>query len=144
MRMWEKGHPLTIERLAYVTVGVKKLDEACRVYIDLMQAVPVHSGLDDTEQCSYQILQIGDCLLRLAEPVNENSALGEHVAHYGNMIYSITFRSRDLDSAESWLNSHAIRTERPRADILAANPEDTYGAPYFFTSAAIPNDPFGR
>lgn len=141
MRMWEKGHPLTIQRLAYVTVGVKKLDEACRVYIELMQAVPVDSGLDEIEECNYQILQIGDCLVRLAEPVNENSALGEHVAERGNMIYSITFRSRDLDSAEAWLNSHAIRTERPRADILIANPEDTYGAPYFFTDAAIPNDP---
>ena len=28
VKMWEQGHPLTIRRVAYVTLGVKDLTEA--------------------------------------------------------------------------------------------------------------------
>ncbi|MCW2909316.1 MAG: hypothetical protein JWL68_4105 [Actinomycetia bacterium] len=142
VKMWETGHPLTIRRVAYVTLGVKDLGEATANYVKRMQAIPVHEGIDDTEQCKYQIMQLGDCLLRLAEPVESDSPLGEHVARWGNMIYGITFRVRDLDSAQAWLAHHGIGTSRPRPGLLAADPAGTYGAPYFFTTDDIPNDPF--
>jgi hypothetical protein len=142
LKMWEKGHPLTIRRLAYITLGVKDLTEATDNYVKRFQAVPVHEGIDDTEQCKFQVMQLGDCLLRLAEPVESDSPLGEHVAKWGNMIYSITFRVRDLDSAEAWLARNGIGTTRPRPGLLAADPAGTFGAPYFFTTEGTPNDPF--
>jgi hypothetical protein len=142
-KMWEKGHPLTIRRLAYFTVGVRNLAEATANYVKRLQAVPVHEGIDDAEQCTYQILQLGDTLLRLAEPAEDDSPLGEHVGRWGNMIYGITFRVRDVDSAQAWLSRNGIGTSRPRPGLLAADPADTYGAPYFFTTEVIPGDPFG-
>jgi hypothetical protein len=56
----------------------------------------------------------------------------------------ITFKVKNLDDAEAWLNKKLIRTSRPRAGIVAARPEDCYGAPYFFTTDTIPNDPFQK
>jgi hypothetical protein len=70
-----------------------------------------------------------------------DSPLGEHVARWGNMIYGITFSVRDLDSAEAWLDKKNIRTTRPRDGLLAANPDDCFGAPYFFTTDAVPTAP---
>jgi hypothetical protein len=54
----------------------------------------------------------------------------------------VTLRVRDLDSAATWLAKKEIRTERLRDDLLAANPDDCHGAPYFFTTANVPGDPF--
>ncbi len=47
---------------------------------------------------------------------------------------------RDLDSAEAWLDSKSIRTCRPDG-MLAADPEDCFGAPYFFTTDTLPDEP---
>jgi hypothetical protein len=55
------------------------------------------------------------------------------------MIYGITLSVRDLDSAEAWLDKKNIRTTRPRAGLLAANPHDCFGAPYFFTTDSVPS-----
>jgi len=140
-KIWE-SHPLTIRRLAYITLGVKDVDESAGVYIKRLQAVPVTEGIDDALQCRYQIVQVGDCLLRLAQPLDDSSELGQHVARWGNMIYGITLKVSDLDSAEAWLRKHDIKTSRPRADLLAADPADCFGAPYYFTTETIRNDPF--
>jgi catechol 2,3-dioxygenase-like lactoylglutathione lyase family enzyme len=141
--MWRNG-PLTIERLAYVTLGVRDLEPAVRRYVDTMQAVPLEEGVDDEIQARYQILHLGDCLLRLAQPLEASSELGKHVEQYGNFIYSITFRIRDIDSAEQWLNSKGVKTTRLRPGLLAADPADTFGAPHFFTTESVPGDPFEK
>jgi hypothetical protein len=36
----------------------------------------------------------------------------------------------------------SVRTSRPRAGLLAADPADTFSAPYFFTTDVLDNDPF--
>jgi hypothetical protein len=141
-KMWENGHPLGIKRFLYCTLGVKDLESAVKTYVDIMQAVPVAEGIDDGGHYKYATLQLGDCLLQLAEPLDNDSLLGQHVEQWGNMIYSLTFRVKDLDEAEKWLNSKNVRTSRPRPGLLAANPEDTFSAPYFFTTDVVENDPF--
>jgi len=103
-----------------------------------MQAIPVADGVEDGGQFRYQLVQLGDCLLQLAEPLAPESALGEHVARWGNMIYGITFSVRDLDSAQVWLEKKDIRTTRLRDGLLAADPADCHGAAFFFTTDTRP------
>jgi hypothetical protein len=141
-KFWEISHPLGIKRMLYVTLGCKDLDSAVQTYVDIMQAIPLVEGIDDGGHYKYATLQLGDCLLQLAEPLDADSPLGRHVAQWGNMIYSITFRVNDLDSAEQWLNSKNVRTSRPRPGLLAADPADTFNAPYLFTTDVIEGDPF--
>jgi hypothetical protein len=133
VRKWEQ-HPLTIRRLADVVLGVKDLGAAVDSYVNRVQAVPLSSGVDDVLQARYQLVRLGDSLLKLAQPLDDSSDLGRHVAKYGNMIYAVSFLVNDLDSAERWLNQKNIRTSRPTATTLAADPADTWGAPYFFTT----------
>ncbi|MTB27575.1 MAG: hypothetical protein F2923_02925, partial [Actinobacteria bacterium] len=64
MRLYEQ-HPMTFDRFAYVTLGVKDLDSAVATYVDVMQAVPIQDGIDEDLQCKYMTLQLGDCLLQL-------------------------------------------------------------------------------
>lgn len=141
-KTWELGHPLGIKRLLHITLGVADLETAVKVYGDTMQAVPIAEGVEDGGEFKFAIVQLGDCLLQIAEPMEPDSALGRHVAQWGNMIYGITFRVNDLDAAEAWLTSKDIKTSRPRPGLLAADPVDTFDAPYFFTTDDVPNDPF--
>ena len=142
VKFWELSHPLGIKRLAYITLGVRDLAAALDTYVRVMQAVPLAEGIDDGGRFRYSIVQLGDCLLQLAEPLDADSALGAHVARWGNMIYGITFKVTDLDAAEVWLQKKSIATSRPRPGLLAADPADCFGAPYFFTTDTVENDPF--
>jgi catechol 2,3-dioxygenase-like lactoylglutathione lyase family enzyme len=135
-RLWSH-HPLTIERFQYVTLGVRDLETAAATYVETMQAVPVRTGTDDDLGATYAMLQLGDCLLQLAQPTSARSDLGQHVEKWGNMIYSLRFKVKDLDSAESWLNKNAVRTTRLRGELLVTEVEDTFGAPIFFGTEAI-------
>jgi hypothetical protein len=58
------------------------------------------------------------------------------------MIYGITLVVRDLDAAQDWLGRNSVRTSRLNPEVLAADPADTFGAPYFFTAATFADDPF--
>lgn len=132
--MW-RNHPLTLERLSSVVLAVADLDAAVQTYVDALQAVPLASGGDPDLGSDSQTLQLGDCLLEIHQPRSEESALGRHVARWGNMIYALRFLVRDLDAAESWLKSNGVRTERLRDDLVVTDPEDSHGAPMFFGTA---------
>ncbi|WP_409332881.1 VOC family protein [Trujillonella humicola] len=142
-RMW-LTHPLTIERFSYVTLGVKDLDKAVETYVDEFQAVPVKHGDDPDLQARYATLQLGDCLLELAQPLSADSDLGRHVAQWGNMIYSLRFKVVDLDSAEAWLTRQGVRSRRIREGLLMTDPQDSFNAPIFLGTEEIEGDPFGE
>ncbi|RAY16990.1 hypothetical protein DPM19_02160 [Actinomadura craniellae] len=141
VQMW-RSHPLTIERFSHVTLGVRELEPAVETYVDTMQAIPVRTGTDDGLRAKSAILQLGDCLLQLAEPLDPASDLGRHVEKWGNMIYSLHFKVTDLNSAEAWLNKNDVRTTRVNEELIVTDVEDTFGAPLFFSTEELSGDPF--
>jgi Glyoxalase/Bleomycin resistance protein/Dioxygenase superfamily len=142
VKQWELGHPLGIKRLGWITLGVKDLDDAVARYVELFEAERVHAGTDDAEGARFEILHLGDALLRLAQPLEPATPLGQHVAKRGNMIYGITLVVSDLDAAQDWLGRNSVRTSQVNPDLVAAGPADTFGAPYFFTTTTFTGDPF--
>jgi catechol 2,3-dioxygenase-like lactoylglutathione lyase family enzyme len=142
VKQWELVHPLGIKRLGWVTLGVKDLDEAVARYVELFEAERVYAGADEAEGARFEILHLGDALLRLAEPLEPGTPLGEHVARWGNMIYGITLVVGDLGAVEDWLGRKSIRSSRLNPELVAADPADTFGAPYFFTTTTFAGDPF--
>ncbi|NKQ51592.1 hypothetical protein HFP15_01710 [Amycolatopsis sp. K13G38] len=133
-KLW-RTHPLTIKRFSSVTLGVRDLDSAVKTYADIMQGEPLRSGVDSELDAEYITLRLGDCLLRIAEPRDESSDLGKHVARWGNMIYSLHFQVADLGSASSWLDRHDVRTRRISARTIVTDERDTFGAPIYFSTA---------
>lgn len=141
VKLW-RTHPLTIERFSYVMLGVQDLESAVKTYVDTMQAVPIESGTDEDLKAKYQILQLGDCLLQIAEPLDAASDLARHVEQWGNMIYGLRFKVLDVDSVVAWLTKHEVRTERVRPGLVVTDVRDTFGVPMYFGTEEIEGDPF--
>lgn len=139
-RIW-RDHPLTIERFSYVILGVRDLEAAVKTYVDVFQAIPVAHGTDHDLRAEYQTLQLGDCLLQIAQPQAADSALGRHVTRWGNMIYGLRFLVRNIDSAEAWLNKNNVRTTRLRDGLIVSDADDCFGAPIFLSSEEAEDDP---
>jgi hypothetical protein len=142
VKHWSQIHPMGIERLAYQTLGVRDLDVAVGRYKELFDVQTVAKGLSIAEGAQYEVVQLGDSLLRVAQPTDETSALGSHVARWKDMIYGITFKVKDLAAVQEWLSAKGVRSAWLGEDLIAAEPADTFGAPFFFTTEEIPNDPF--
>jgi hypothetical protein len=142
VKQWATIHPMGITRLAYQTVGVRDLDAAVARCGELFDVRPVAAGVSEAEGARYQVVQLGDVLLRLAEPTDDTSPLGRHVARWKNMLYSVTFRVEDLDAAEAWLVAKGIGVDRLSAGLLSADPRDTFEMPLFFTTEDVDGDPF--
>jgi catechol 2,3-dioxygenase-like lactoylglutathione lyase family enzyme len=133
--MWQ-AHPATIERFGCVTLGVRDFQAAATTYTDVLQAMHVDEGRDDDLGARYRTVQLGDCLLQLAEPLTPDSDLGRHVERWGNMIYGLQFQVRDVDATATWFADHGIRFTRPRPSSLVTDPQDTFGAPLVFRADA--------
>lgn len=132
-KLW-RAHPLTIERLAHVTLGVRDLESAVKVHTDLLDAHTLGSGTDPDLGARYEQLQLGDSQLRIAEPLAADSDLGRHVERCGNMLYSLHFTIADPASAVAWLDRHGVRTHRLRDGAVVTDVEDTFGAPIFLST----------
>ena len=129
-QMW-RTHPLTLDGFSSALLAVRDLDSAVATYVESVQAEPVDIGSDPDLQTRHQTLRLGDCLLEITEPMSEESDIGRHVSRWGNMIYGLRFRVRDVDAAERWLKACRVRTTRIRDDLLVTEVEDTFGAPIF-------------
>lgn len=138
-KLWQ-AHPLGIERLGWVTIGVRDIDEHLALWQRLFEVVPIHAETSALGHRS-QFVHFGDILVELAMPLDEGTPLAEHVAYQGDMIYGVTMRVVDLDRAAAHLQAKGIHTSRPTPDMLVADPADTYGAPWAFTVRDLPNDP---
>lgn len=60
----------------------------------------------------------------------------------GRFGLGTTLVVRDLDAAEDWLGRKSVRASRLNSEVVAADPADTFGAPYFFTTTTFAADPF--
>ncbi|MBW8827341.1 MAG: VOC family protein [Acidobacteria bacterium] len=138
---WSEG-PIGIERLAYVTVGVRDLEASRKTFQDLWLAEPVWEGEDLGRGVDSCFLQLGHLLIELAEPHRNDSHLARHVEQFGDLIYGVTFKVKDVDQAGRHLTSKGVRSRLLTHAVLAAEPDDCHGGTFFFASETVPGDPF--
>jgi hypothetical protein len=139
-KLWQ-AHPLGVDRLGWVTIGVRDIDEHLELWERLFEVVPVHAETSPLGHRS-QFVHFGDILVELAMPTDPGTPIADHVGYQGDMIYGVTMKVLDLDRAESHLNAKGIRTSRPEPGTVVADTDDTLGAPWSFTTRSIPSDPF--
>lgn len=139
-KLW-RTHPLGADRLGWITVGVRDIDEHLALWQRLFEVEPIHAELNPLGHRS-QYVHFGDSIVELAMPLDAGTALHDHVKAHGDMIYSVTLKVLDLDNAESHLKTKGVRTTRPEPETIVADIDDTLGAQWHFTTRHLPNDPY--
>jgi hypothetical protein len=131
-KLW-LAHPLGAVGLAWVTIGVKDLEEHLELYTRLFEVEPVLTAEDEVAGHRSQFVQMGDAVIEMAMPTRSGTPLADHVDRYGDKMFGVTLRVVDLDRAAVHLASKGIRTTPLGADTIVADPADTHGAPWSFT-----------
>jgi catechol 2,3-dioxygenase-like lactoylglutathione lyase family enzyme len=140
---WVTNHPLGLRRLAYTTVLVRDLNRAKHVWVDIIGGVLLHENFSELTGTSNAYLLVGDTVVELATPTRDGTLAAADMAANGEIHHAAAFRVVDLERAERYLAAKGIKVADRDETTLLTDPTTTHGAPFRWTTAAIPGDPQG-
>lgn len=133
-------HPLGIERASHITVLFRNLNDARGVYQEALGGKLVHQ--EDSERKRSLFFAVGeDTVVEAVQPLSTSSPEGQDLERAGEGIFSVTFKTKDLNRAAAHLRSHNQRVEFDGTKTLTINRDDAFGMVIGFTERKIPNDP---
>jgi catechol 2,3-dioxygenase-like lactoylglutathione lyase family enzyme len=136
---WRSG-PLGLLRLQSTTVLVHDLDRAKGIFAGVLEGRLVHEQEDDEEARAY-VLVGTDTMVELLHPKRDDSRWGRELATNGELPNAITVLVGDLDAARHHVEECGAGIIDVTDDRFTADPADTFGAVFAFTTARIPGDP---
>jgi len=133
-------HPLGIERASHITVLFRNLDDARGVYGEALGGKLIHQESSERKQSLF--FAVGeDTVIEAVRPLAASSPEGQDLERAGEGIFSVTFKTKDLNRAADHLRAHKQRIEFDGKDTLVINRDDAFGMVIGFTERLIPNDP---
>src|SRR5262245_56368196 len=103
-----RQRPLGIERTSSIGIVVSDIMKARRLYCDVLDGTLIHEEVAGTKRSTF--VSIGeDTVVELAEPLSPDSVEGRELAKNGEGIYSLTFKTNDLQRARDFLRSKRQR-----------------------------------
>jgi len=135
-------NPLGIERLAYVSIVVPDLELAKEVYCGGIGAIHLGDAIStSTGTCSAYVSVGPETVLELAQPTEPGGLAGTDLATHGGMCHAVAFTVTDLEQVTDHLGRVGISVLDRDDTTILADPDDTFGAPFRFTTWRAPGDP---
>jgi hypothetical protein len=138
---WRQQHPLGIERASHITVVVRDLPSARRLYCDILGGKLIHEEETAGRKRSAFVAIGEDTVVELAQPLSPASPEGREMEDNGEGIYSVTFKTQDLARATAFLKSKQLRPESDGAESIVLGKDQAFGMVMGFTQRKLPNDP---
>ena len=138
---WREQHPLGIERASHITVVVRDLPSAKRLYGDILGGKLIHEEEAAGRKRSVFVAVGEDTVVELAQPLSTTSPEGREMEQNGEGIYSVTFATRDLARANAFLKSKQLRPEADGSDTIVLGKDQAFGMVVGFSQRKLPNDP---
>ena len=135
-------NPLGIDRLAYATVVGHDMDRATSIFVDVLGGTIIDEGASALTGTVSAFVAVGsETVVELAVPTDAKSLAGRDLAAVGESCHALAFLVDDLGPVESHLGAKGIAIVARDDTTVLADPADTYGAPFRFTTRAVPGDP---
>jgi hypothetical protein len=138
---WRGRHPLGIERASHITVVVRDLPSAKRLYCDIFNGKLIHEEETAGRKRSAFVAVGEDTVVELAQPLSQTSPEGREMEQNGEGIYSVTFATADLQRASAFLKSRQLRPEPEGKETIVLDKDQAFGMVVGFTERKLPNDP---
>ena len=140
-KFWTDEHPLGIQRTSHLTVVVRDLEKASKLYEEALGGRKFHTATSAENGTESAFFAVGPGpAVELAMPVGPGLAQDDLKQH-GEIMHAVSFRVRDLAAAEAHMRKHAISVRDRTDQTITLEPDDTYGAIFRLTTADTPDDP---
>ena len=133
-------HPLGIERASHMTVLFRKLDDARGIYTEALGGKLIFEESSERKRSMFFLLG-EDTVIEAVEPLSASSPEGRDLENAGEGIFSVVFKTKNLNRAGDHLRANNLRIQFDSANTLTINREDAFGMEIGFTDRRIPNDP---
>jgi hypothetical protein len=124
---WGARHPLGIERASHISVIVRDLPTAKRLYCDVLGGKLIHEEESAGLKISAFVAVGTDSVVELAQPLSSTSPEVRAMEPNGEGVYSIIFKTRDVAKANDFLKSKQIWPEAAGADLIVLGKDQAFG-----------------
>jgi catechol 2,3-dioxygenase-like lactoylglutathione lyase family enzyme len=141
---WQASpNPLGVERMASVTILVPDLERATTVYCDGLGANLLDRGSSELTGTRSVFVGLGtETVVELAQPTDADCVAGRDLAAYpGGTCHAMTFTVADLEVVSAHLGQVGVSVLGRDETTIVADPKDSFGAPFRFTTERVPGDP---
>jgi extradiol dioxygenase family protein len=138
---WSARHPLGIERASHLSVTVRDLATAKRLYCDALGGKLIHAEESAGHKRSAFVAVGEDTVVELAQPLSSTSPEAQDMEQNGEGTYALYFKTRDLAKATDFLKSKSLRPEAAGKDSVVLGKDQAFGMVIGFTQRSLPNDP---
>lgn len=123
------------ERLDHVSIGVRDLDAARRLFCDVLGGTPMpDAGSNPAEGFDWFTFRLGGKKLELVAPtVPGEGGVGRYIEKNGEGFHHLSISVRDLNEAIRYFESKGVRIlavsqANPEWKHCYLHPKDTFGA----------------
>lgn len=138
---WRDAHPLGIERASHMTLVVRDLPAARRLYVDMLHG----KLLQETETVGRKrsaFVTVGeDSVVELAQPLATDSPEARDLEQNGEGIHALVFKTKNLGRVTEFLRSKSLQPHTETDGSITLDREHAFGMVVGFTERTIPNDP---
>jgi len=138
---WRDQHPLGIERASHMTIVVRDLPAAKRLYVDVLNGKLIHEAETAGRKRSAFVAVGEDSVVELVQPLAADSAEARDLEQNGEGIHALTFKTKDLKSATEFLRARGLRPETDAAGSISLGADQAFGMVIGFTDQPLPHDP---
>lgn len=104
---------MKILRIHHVTLAVRDIDRARDTFAALFGAPSEHGDVVETFGVRTADVALGDDVLQLAAPLDEESPIARFTERRGEGFYNIALEVDDLDAAVAELSARGVRVSEP-------------------------------
>jgi catechol 2,3-dioxygenase-like lactoylglutathione lyase family enzyme len=133
---WRDRHPLGIEGASHMTVLFRNLEDSRLVYEKALGAEVIHHGQIPGRKRSLYFAVGQDTVVEAAQPLSSTTPEGKDLARAGEGIFSVTFKTRNLERAADYLRSKAQEFTED-GDSLVLNSDQAFGMTIGFTESNL-------
>lgn len=123
-----------IEKIEHIGIAVKNLDEANKIYEQLLGTAPYKMEMVDSEGVNTSFFKTGESKVELLQATKDESAIAKFIAKKGEGIHHIAFAVEDIHKEIKRLKKegYTIINESPKkgADnklVCFVHPKNTKG-----------------
>jgi len=127
--------PPVFKRLDHVSIGVKNLDAAKRLFIDVLGGEPLRDvGRNEAENFQWTTFKLGGKKMELVSAITPGKGgVGRYVERHGEGFHHISISVENLEAAIAYFRENGIRvlavhTDNPDWKHCYLHPRDTCGA----------------
>ncbi len=123
----------SIKRIDHVAIAVRDADQATRQFVNLLNAVPIRCEIlrEKAGRVKVSYLQIGENVLALAQSMEADGFINQHIAKHGEGLHHMGLEVDDLEEFIKEVESKGfkipLRDEFTNRSEVVLRPKDAAG-----------------